>query len=189
MAGVDPETGIWDISIAKKRHKTDYVLAAAIYTYYEVPERMIDLGCGLGHYCKIFNDYGWEVIDGYEGTEGIGPYKVWPWIYRIDLSVPVEFIPYDFVLCLEVGEHIPQKHEQVFMDNISKATGKDLVMSWAVPGQGSASGHVNNQPNEYVIKQMWDRGLKYQGKVTKHLRYYTTLRWFRNTLMAFKRIS
>jgi hypothetical protein len=187
MSRVDPETGIWDISIAKKRHQTDYILAAAIYAYYDVPKRMADLGCGLGYYCKIFGDYGWEVIDGYEGTEGIGPYKVWPWIYRIDLSVPVEFVPYDFVLCLEVGEHIPKEREQVFIDNVVGATGKDLVMSWAVPGQYSASGHVNNRPNEYIIEQMRNRGLKFQKKMTRRLRYYSFLSWFKNTVMVFRR--
>jgi len=170
-----------------KRHKTDYVLAAAIATYYDIPNRAADFGCGLGHYCQILNFYGWEVIDGYEGTEGIGPYKVWPWIYRIDLSVSVEFIPYDFVLCLEVGEHIPKEREQVFIDNVVKATGKDLVMSWAVPGQYSASGHVNNRSNEYVIEQMGSRGLRFQKKMTRYLRYYTTLEWFKNTLLVFRR--
>jgi len=186
MAGIDPETGIWPLHIAKKRHKIDYVLAAAISTYYDIPNRAADFGCGFGHYCKVLNFYGWQVIDGYEGTEGMGPYKVWPWIYRIDLSKPVEFISYDFVLCLEVGEHIPQKHEQVFLDNVAKATGRDLVMSWAVPNQ-RGTGHINCQTNDYIIEQMWNKGLRFQKRMTRRLRYYTTLKYFKNTLMVFKR--
>jgi 2-polyprenyl-3-methyl-5-hydroxy-6-metoxy-1,4-benzoquinol methylase len=106
----------------------------------------------------------------------------------MDLTVPQTLItPYDFVLCLEVGEHIPQQHEQMFLDNLNKFVGRDLVMSWAVPGQYSASGHVNNQPNEYVIEQMWSRGLRYQKKMTKILRGYSTLKWFKNTLLVFRR--
>ncbi|MHC4237151.1 MAG: methyltransferase domain-containing protein [Planctomycetota bacterium] len=187
MANVDPETGIWSLHIAKKRHQVDYVLAAAIATYYDIPEYAADVGCGLGHYCRYFNFHHWQIV-GYEGTEGVMSLGVWHNIIQMDLTVPQTLItPYDFVLCLEVGEHIPQKHEQSFLDNLNKFVGKDLVMSWAVPGQYSASGHVNNQPNEYIIEQMWNRGLKYQKKMTRILRYYSNLKWFKNTIMVFKR--
>lgn len=183
--GVDSETGIWHISIAKKRHKTDVYLARAICEYFDVPGRAADLGCGLGHYCKMFSEFGWPVIDGYEGTEGLENYKVYPRIYRFDLTKPIDFIPYDFVLCLEVGEHIPRKHEQVLLDNICKAASKDIVLSWAVPGQYSASGHVNCKPNYYVINELAKRGFILDNDMTKKLREASSFKWFKNTLMVF----
>ena len=70
MSNVDPETGIWSLNILHK-HKTDFMLAAAIGMYYDPPGRTVDLGCGPGHYCRILNVYGWENIDGYEGTKGM----------------------------------------------------------------------------------------------------------------------
>lgn len=182
--GVDPETGIWHISIAKKRHKTDEHLARAICENF-TPERAADLGCGLGHYCKLFAEHGWEVIDGYEGTKDLGEYKVWPWIYRFDLTKPIEFVPYDFVLCLEVGEHIPEKHEQVLLDNICRAAKKDIVLSWAIPGQYSASGHVNCRPNDYVINELAKRGFVLDNNMTKNLREASSFKWFKNTIMVF----
>ena len=182
--GVCGETVIWHISIAKKRHKTDIALAEAICENF-TPERAADLGCGLGHYCKIFNENGWRVVDGYEGTEGLKDYKVWPWIYRFDLTKPINFQTYDFVLCLEVGEHIPEKHEQTLLDNICNAANKDIVLSWAVPGQYSASGHVNCRPNDYVINELAKRGFVLDNNMTKELREASYFKWFKNTLMVF----
>jgi 2-polyprenyl-3-methyl-5-hydroxy-6-metoxy-1,4-benzoquinol methylase len=185
MSGVCKKTGIWHISIAKKRHKTDYMLAAEIGLSFDVPRRAADLGCGLGHYCRIFSAYGWEVIDGFEGTEGIGKYKVYPWIYRVDLTRPLQFSPYDFVLCLEVGEHIPKKHEQVFIDNVCRASRQHIVLSWAIPGQYSASGHVNNRENDYVINELAKRGFILDNDMTKKLRKACYFNWFKETIMVF----
>jgi hypothetical protein len=182
--GVCSESGIWHVSIARRRHKTDEDLAAAICENF-APERAADLGCGLGHYCKIFAENGWGVVEGYEGTEGIAEYKVHRWIYRHDLTKPMEFFPYDFVLCLEVGEHIPEKHEQALINNICRAASKDIVLSWAVPGQYSASGHVNCKPNDYVINELAKRGFVLDNNMTKKLREASCFKWFKNTIMVF----
>ncbi len=184
--GVCSETGIWHVSLAKKRHKTDIPLVKAICENFS-PGRAIDLGCGLGHYCKELAKNGWGSvpIDGYEGTKGLDDYKVWLWIYRFDLTKPIKFLPYDFVLCLEVGEHIPEKHEQTLLDNICNAASKDIVLSWAVPGQYSASGHVNCRPNDYVINELAKRGFVLDNDMTKKLREASSFKWFKNTLMVF----
>lgn len=186
MGNIDPETGIWSLETAKRKHKTDYVLAAAIVMYYDIPEYAADIGCGAGHYCRYFNFHGWQIV-GYEGTEGVISLGVFRNIIQMDLSQPQTLLrSYPFVLCLEVGEHIPQKHEQTFLDNLSHFVGRDLVMSWAIPGQ-RGTGHINCQSNEYIIEQMKKRGMKFNKKMTKRLRYYTMMKYFRNTLMVFRR--
>jgi hypothetical protein len=185
--GVDPETGIWDISIARKRHKTDYFLAAAIGTYFPIPEYAADLGCGLGQYCKILEAYRWICV-GFEGTKGIQDIAMFEPIFEIDLTKPVDLFftgQYDFTLCLEVGEHIPEKHEQTVIDNICKISNRDIVLSWAVPGQYSASGHVNCRPNDYVINELAKRGFLLDNSMTKKLREASCFKWFKNTLMVF----
>ena len=192
MGSVDRRTGIWNISIAKKRHKTDYFLAAAIGLHFDPPPKACaDLGCGLGGYCKIFDAYGWNILHGFEGTEGIHKIAVWEAIFNIDLSVPVIQkmfdSKYDFVLCLEVGEHIPRKREQVFIDNICYFANKDIVLSWAVPGQYSASGHVNCRSNDYVISELAKRGFIIDNDMTEKLREASYFKWFKDTIMHFKR--
>ena len=55
----------------------------------------------------------------------------------LDLTLPQYWLPrYDWVLSLEVLEHIPSDFETTVLDNIDRAAGHGVVLSWAVPGQG-----------------------------------------------------
>ena len=182
---IDKDTGIWSLQLAKK-HKCDYLLAETIPTYYK-PKKFADLGCGNGQYCAIFKSIGWNIVHGYEGTPNIKSLGVYDDIMTIDLSQRRYVdIDYDLVLCLEVGEHIPRKHEQIFIENVCEFTSKYLILSWAIPGQGG-TGHYNEQPNEYIIEQFVNRGLKLSAAMTHVLRNHSTLPWFKNTIMVFKR--
>jgi hypothetical protein len=192
MGNVCKKSGIWSLHIAKKRHKTDLFLAAAIGFHFDPPPKVTaDLGCGLGSYCKILNAYGWQCLHGFEGTEDIHKIAVWHSIFNMDLSVPVLHKAfdgaYDFVLCLEVGEHIPRDREQTFIDNICYFASKDIVLSWAVPGQYSASGHVNCRPNDYVISELAKRGFILDNDMTIKLRDSSYFDWFKDTIMVFKK--
>ena len=137
---INLETGIWSLDVAKKRHRCDLLLAARIGMLYH-PEKAADLGCGNGRYCAIFKSYGWPVVHGYEGTPNIESLEIYNDVMQLDLTKRRWVgMKYDFVLCLEVGEHIPVQHEQVFLDNVAEFTAKDLIFSWAIPGQGG-KGH------------------------------------------------
>lgn len=184
---IDETTGIWNLSMASRHHSYDPVLAGAIKYMFKDPKRVADLGCGTGRYCKIFESFDWKV-DGYEGTEGISELGIYDNIHQFDLSSPISGVDteYDLVVCLEVGEHIPQNKEHIFIDNVSKFTSKDLVLSWAVPGQGG-KGHYNEKTNGYVINEFKKRGLFIRKRYSKVLRYYSTLRWFKNTILVMER--
>ena len=186
MSGINEETGIWSLEVAKKRHRCDLLLAARIGMLY-LPNKAADLGCGSGKYCSIFQAYEWPVVHGYEGTPDIASLGVYEDIFIVDLTKRrwVD-IDYDFVLCLEVGEHIPEKYEQVFIDNVCEFAKKDLVLSWAIPGQGG-KGHFNERSNEYVISEFVKRGFKFDEKKSRGLRKYISLKWFKNTIMVFGR--
>lgn len=190
MPDIDSATGIWTLETAKKRHRHDHYLLAGILKFYTIrePRLVADLGCGDGWYCRMLSRI-WKhaVVHGYEGTPGAASIGVYDDIFTIDLSkIRYVDIDYDFVLCLEVGEHIPCKHEQKFLDNVARFAKKDLVMSWAVPGQGG-KGHFNEQPNTYILSQMEARGFSHQRKLTALLRKHTERKWFRNTVMSFER--
>lgn len=186
---VNPETGIWSMDIAQKRHRHDHYLLAGILKFYTSLEikKVADLGCGDGWYCHMLSKI-WKhaEIHGYEGTPGANELKVYPDIFTIDLSkIRYVDIDYDLILCLEVGEHIPKKHEHKFIDNIARFAKKKLVMSWAVPGQGG-TGHFNERPNSYVIDQMEKRNFMYHKNLSNELRKHTERKWFRNTIMVFE---
>jgi hypothetical protein len=187
MSNVDPETGIWSLHIAKKRHKCDTALAGMIGILFS-PNRVADLGCGDGRYCSIFKAYGWPEIHGYEGTKDVQTLNIYDDIMYIDLTKKrVVDIEYDLVVCLEVGEHIPPQHEQTFLDNLLEFTSKDLILSWALPGQYSASGHVNCQPNDYIITQLSQRNLYFDETTTHLLRQHSYFKWFKKGVMVFRR--
>ena len=52
-SSICPETGIWSLETAKKKHRYDIILAAHLSSMFWVPKRAADLGCGRGHYCAI----------------------------------------------------------------------------------------------------------------------------------------
>jgi len=184
---LDKETGIWSLVEMMKRRPCDFLLAAAIATYYKTPATAVDLGCGDGQYCRIFKTYNWPLVHGYEGASQIANLGVYNQVFQVDLSKPLcESTSYEFVLCLEVGEHIPRKHEQVFIENVCKFCKKHLVISWAIPGQGG-TGHFNERPNSYIVDEFVGRGFKFNNKLTDRLRKHISVRWFRNTVMVFYR--
>jgi hypothetical protein len=108
---------------------------------------LYDFGCGHGNYTKTLIENGF-VCEGYDGnqyTEMLtdGLCKV------LDLSVPFYKTKKDFVLCLEVGEHIPKIYEETLINNIHNHNTNGIIISWALVGQGG-DGHINCQDNEYI---------------------------------------
>lgn len=178
--------GVWSLSTAKKHHRFDHTLAARIGQLWN-PMQFADVGCGNGRYCAVFKAYGWPVVHGYEGTQDIRSLGVYDDIQTLDLTKRRWVgIDYDLVMCLEVGEHVPKEHEQVFIDNVCAFASKDLILSWAIPGQGG-KGHVNEHGNEYVIKQLWEKGFRWDKGRSNDLRESASLRWLKKTLMVFFR--
>ncbi|CAG5124210.1 unnamed protein product, partial [Candidula unifasciata] len=52
----------------------------------------------------------------------------------LDLTAPQYGLPaYDWVVSVEVGEHIPAKFEDIYLDNLARHAKEGIVLSWAVP--------------------------------------------------------
>lgn len=108
-------------------------------------------------------------------------------LFLKDLTQPFDLIDqHGQVLCLEVGEHIPEQFEQVFIDNLCNNCNSRMVLSWAIPGQGGI-GHVNCRPNQWVIAEIEKRGFKFNIYLTHYLRtdIERGVKYFENTLMVF----
>lgn len=149
---------------------------------------VVDLGAGLGqfgHYFETKNRGGrYMAFDGALNVETFTGGLV----FHADLTEPLYF-PADWVLSLEVGEHIPKQYEQAYVSNLVQNAKVGLVLSWAVPRQGG-HGHVNERPNDAVISQMSTLGFEYMSEESMELRKAApgTHYWLRNTMMAFKRV-
>ena len=175
--------GFWSNN-SLEGHWFDTNLATAIMGYIK-GNTVVDLGCGHGMYTKILRINGIE-CDGFDGnpntpalTDGI--------CQVLDLSQDVSIDKvYDYVLCLEVGEHIPAIYEETFINNLDKLNRKGIILSWAVNGQGGA-GHVNEHSNDYIRHIMEGIGYTSQPKIEQELREAAKLWWFKNTIMVFNR--
>lgn len=184
---IDRQRGYWKGLDACKHHKMDWKLAEAVAVLLkkEKAESVYDFGCGMGMYTKYLLDKGFQ-CRGFDGnpktpvlTQGIGEVK--------DLSKPFDLEEKcDWLVCLEVGEHIPKTFEKVLVENIVRHASKGIILSWAIKGQGG-DGHFNCQNNDYVKEMMSQYGFNNDLKAEKYLRTHCSLRWFPKSLMVFRR--
>ena len=181
--------GAWDNMTQTEvtsEHAFDEKLCTELISYLidEKAETVVDMGCGIGEYVRRFKNH--FKCDGFDGnphtrelTNNI--------CNVLDLSEPVNINnSYDWVVSLEVGEHIPKKFEDFFIDNITKCCTNGLIISWAIPGQGG-KGHVNEKKNDYIIQRITSKGFTYLPEKSKNLRNASQLWWFKNTIMVFKK--
>jgi cyclopropane fatty-acyl-phospholipid synthase-like methyltransferase len=105
----------------------------------------------------------------------------------MDLTIPQFGIrQYDWIISLEVAEHIPEKYEVVYLDNIFRHAKEGIILSWAVPGQGGLS-HINKKPIEYVTKVMRDNGFKRDAEKTMKLQTSASLPWIKRNINVYVR--
>lgn len=104
----------------------------------------------------------------------------------MDFAKPVDLgFVRDYVVSLEVGEHIPQEYESTFIQNLINAKEKGIILSWAIPNQ-PGRGHVNCRSNEYIRDRFHRYGLKSNYEKEDLLRNAATMDYFKNTIMVFE---
>jgi hypothetical protein len=110
----------------------------------------------MGNYVKTFNQNNINAI-GYDGNPNT-PELTNNLCNTLDLSIPVKFNePFDWVMSLEVGEHLPKKFEDIFIHNLHNNNKFGIILSWAIKGQGG-HGHVNEQNNDYIKSKICKLG-------------------------------
>ena len=78
--------------------------------------------------------------------------------HSLDLSKGFDFgVYWDWVLSLEVAEHIPAQFEETFIDNLVRHACRGLVLSW---GNQAGEGHVNLRPRHEVEALFAARGFR-----------------------------
>jgi hypothetical protein len=149
------------------------------------PALVYDFGCGYGEYIKNISRLGIEAI-GFEAHPNRTRYEN---IQELDLSIPIVLErSADISISLEVGEHIPAKFEQIFLNNICNNTKDTVVLSWAIEGQ-TGDGHVNCRNNDYIISEMEKRGFVFDPTILETRKSFNSDQWFQNTAMLFHKIS
>ena len=89
-------------------------------------------------------------------------------------------------MSLEVEEHLPKEFEDIFINNLDNNNNYGIVLSWAIKGQGGY-GHYNEQNNDYIKEKIMKLGYINDIKAENILRKKSTLWWFKNTIMVFRK--
>jgi len=178
-------SGIWSLGEAKEFHGHDESLALALASFFPPDEPVWDFGCGVGYYCRILSEAGFDVM-GVEGTPGISEIAEFSPILEADLTDSELWFQPRSVLCLEVGEHIPANSQSDFLNLLARSTSNRIILSWAIPGQGGYH-HLNERPNEVIIESMKSRGFSHNARASDKLRRASELWWFKDTIMVFDR--
>jgi SAM-dependent methyltransferase len=112
------------------------------------PESVIDIGCGLGTFLRVFKEQGVKDIIGIDGVwcdkkllfENIDPSE----FIEKDLNQPFRLERlFDLVICLEVAEHLSQERAESFVEDLI-SLGDVILFSAAIPDQWGTN-HLNEQ--------------------------------------------
>lgn len=181
------ESGIWDLSDnVELHHAHDKGLEEELLNFFiKKNESVVDLGCGLGNYVKALKNNNIEVM-GYDGNPNT---KILTnnMCDIIDLSKKFKLDKYyDWVMSLEVGEHLPKKYEDIFINNLHNNNKLGIILSWASIGQGG-EGHVNEQNEDYIKSKFINLGYINDIETETKFRNASKLSWFKNTIMVFRK--
>jgi len=160
---------------------------------------VLELGAGLGNYEADWERKGHigrsdgilsvRMFDGAENVEKVTEGRV-KWA---DLTEPLEdVLPADWVLSLEVGEHIHAgSASETFIRNLHEHNTRGIVVSWGVPGQGGLF-HVNNLDANTVKRNFLAFGdYFFDDDLSNKLREVASRGeccvWFGQTIYVFRR--
>jgi hypothetical protein len=116
------------------------------------PEKVIDVGCGIGTWLKVFENLGVNNVIGIDGEYldmellTILPDK----LIKQNLEETINFKQkFDLLLCLEVAEHLSSQRAEGFVKDLTELSDV-IVFSAAIPGQGGQD-HINEQYPDYWV--------------------------------------
>ena len=145
---------------------------------------VLELGAGKGHYTKFFLDSG-KVgnIKSYDGVSNIAELTN-GLVQTADLSVEQVLPIMDWVVCTEVGEHVPAEYEEKLLQNIVRHARTGVLLSWGLPGQ-PGNGHVNMLTTKQVVDKMAQYHFCLLPESSQRIREGSRLPQFRNNIMIF----
>lgn len=143
------------------------------------PATMIDVGGGEGHLAHAFGLLGTTGLT-VEGDDAITT------DCKVDLAHPPypDLGTFDLATCLEVAEHVPEKHADALVAWLCSLAPL-VLFSAAIPGQGG-HGHVNEQPPGYWVERFASH--RFVGTGALRWRLWDDERvepWYAQNLLAF----
>ena len=165
-------------------HLTDTYLAKALSNFL-LGKNVASFGDGPGIYKELLLEY--RQVSSYDSYDG-APYTEITTnnnVKFLDLSVPIYHLKqYDWVISLEVAEHIPAKFEDIYIDNLVRHAKEGVILSWAKIGQGGHS-HINNRDFDYVKKKMEEKSFLHDVESSNYFQRKSSFPWFKTNINVF----
>lgn len=175
-------TGAW---LDDHSHYCDIGLCRAIGDMLPMPSVIVDLGCGDGGYVKRLSARGHYVlgVDGNPVTRNIRN------CICADITTPLLNLTAEWVLFLEVGEHIPTNHLETVMFNIRNIAKHGVICSWAERGRRGGYGHVNEMDAHEVCDLFRKHGFLHDYDATTSLQSASNARHIAETVKLLRKIK
>ena len=115
---------------------------------------LADMGAGVGQFCASLkardSRYECTSYDGAGNVEAISGGQV-RWV---NLTSPASLPRADWVLSVEVGEHVPNHLEPMLIHNLHAHNCRGIILSWGARYRGMGRGHadVNYHSARYLIR-------------------------------------
>lgn len=175
-----PERFNYDV-MSKEEKKMADRLALWIKTELD-PSSVLDIGCGPGHFVESLRDKGLNAT-GLDIDERVIGKSYLQQKSLFDMTEAAEV-----TMCIEVAEHIENKHSDTIVDKVYAATEKTLIWTAAQVGQGGI-GHINCQPKEYWAEKLVNKGFvrntEKENQLLEFIKQGPYMGWFINNLMIF----
>jgi SAM-dependent methyltransferase len=159
------------------------------------PKSVIDVGCALGAWLKVFEENGAERIRGLDGlyvdrskllieSACFTPVDI---TEAVTVHRAVTFRPdeqYDLAVCLEVAEHLPESSAPALVRTLTTLAPL-ILFSAAIPGQGGI-GHVNEQWPAYWKSLFQKCGFQRLDPIRRHIwRDDRVPFWYRQNIFLY----
>ena len=145
---------------------------ADIIMKYLKPKSVIDFGCGSGDILAPFEKKGLEVL-GIDASTAVQDYLKIKKENFLSFDLREEFYPdkkYDLAIAVEVGEHIEKEYDEMFMDNLCRASNRVL---WTADIGKPSRYHPNPQYPNYWMVKFFRRGFREDKGMTDSLKLAT----------------
>jgi SAM-dependent methyltransferase len=124
------------------------------------PQSVIDVGCGVGSWLAVFQEFGLEDFLGVDVDYidkkifKIPEDKYLPFDLKKPLKLDRQF---DLVMCLEMAAYLPSECAEILVNSLTEL-GSVVLFSSAVPFQDNPEVQVNQQWPEYWVNFFQQKG-------------------------------
>eukprot|EP01031_Cornospumella_fuschlensis_P031929 gene31929-38603_t len=120
--------------LANRHYVADGGLAKVLAQIIPDGSSVIDIGAGIGQYQVWFmnNNKNFSRYLAYDGAPNVEAFT-WGCVRYLNVAHLVHWYPHeisDWVISLEVGEHIPKQFESTFIHNLHHVNRKGMILSW-----------------------------------------------------------